>query len=147
MTPQQALMKDARPPHTPSSLSADADATVTGTDIVCLAGLQPQPVEWLSQDRLAAGTLAMLSGEPGLQEKLGSPLAIAAALTRERDPFTGEKLKPATVLYSPAEHAASQVIQPRFAGLLQRRKIRRLVVDFARSGGLAPSGQRGKMLK
>ncbi len=65
MTPQQALMKDARPPHTPSSLSADADATVTGTDIVCLAGLQPQPVEWLSQDRLAAGTLAMLSGEPG----------------------------------------------------------------------------------
>ena len=146
MIPQQALMNDALSPHTPSPLPADADATVTGTDIVYLADLQPQPVEWLWQHRLAAGTLAMLSGEPG-SGKTWVALAIAAALTCGRDPFTGEKLKPATVLYSPAEHAASQVIQPRFAGLLQRRKIRSLVVDFARSGGLAPSGQRGKMLK
>ena len=65
MIPQQAMMKDAILPHKPSPLSADADATVTGTDIVYLAGLQPQPVEWLWQHKLAAGTLAMLSGEPG----------------------------------------------------------------------------------
>ena len=65
MIPQQAMMKDAISPHTPSALSADADATVTGTDIVYLADLQPQPVEWLWQHRLAAGTLAMISGEPG----------------------------------------------------------------------------------
>ncbi|MEA3007305.1 MAG: hypothetical protein QOI94_2574, partial [Acidobacteriaceae bacterium] len=90
--------------------------TVTGTDIVYLADLQPQPVEWLWQHRLAAGTLAMLSGEPG-SGKTWVALAIAAALTRGRDPFTGEKLKPATVLYASAEHAAAQVIQPRFAGL------------------------------
>ena len=134
MTPQQALMKDAFSPHTPSPLSADADATVTGTDIICLAELQPQPVEWLWQDRLAACTLAMLSGELG-SGKTWVALAVAAALTRGRDPFTGEKLKPATVLYASAEHAAARVIQPRFAGLLQRRKIRCLVVDFAPSGG------------
>jgi hypothetical protein len=72
MTSQQALMNDALSPHTPSPLSADADATVTGTDIIYLADLQPQPVEWLWQHRLAAGTLAMLSGEPG-SGKLGSP--------------------------------------------------------------------------
>ena len=146
MIPQQAMMNNALSPHTPSPLSADADATVTGTDILYLADLQPQPVEWLWQHSLAAGTLAMLSGEPG-SGKTWVALAIAAALTRGRDPFTGEKLKPATVLYASAEHAASQVIQPRFAGLLQRRKIRCLVVDFAPSGGLEPSGQRGKMLK
>ena len=116
MTPQQALMNDAISPHTPSPLPADTDATVTGTDIVYLADLQPQPVEWLWQHRLAAGTLAMLSGEPG-SGKTWVALAIAAALTRGRDPFTGEKLKPATVLYASAEHAAAQVIQPRFAGL------------------------------
>src|SRR6202051_4510736 len=118
MTPQQAGMKDALPPHTPSPLSADADAdaNVTGTDIVCLADLQPQPVEWLWQHRLAAGTLAMLSGEPGSGKTWGA-LAIGAGLTRGRDPFTGEKLKPATVLYASAEHPAAQVIQPRFAGL------------------------------
>ena len=116
MIPQQTMMNDALSPHTPSPSSADADATVTGTDIVYLADLQPQPVEWLWQHRLAAGTLAMLSGEPG-SGKTWVALAIAAALTRGRDPFTGEKLKPATVLYASAEHPAAQVIQPRFAGL------------------------------
>ena len=82
MIPQQAMMKDAISPHTPSPLSADADATVTGTDIVYLADLQPQPVKWLTW----------------------VALAIAAALTRGRDPLTGEKLQPATVLYASAEH-------------------------------------------
>jgi hypothetical protein len=116
MIPQQTMMKDALSPQTPSPLPADADATVTGTDIVYLADLPPQPVEWLWQHRLAAGTLAMLSGEPG-SGKTWVALAIAAALTRGRDPFTGEKLKPTTVLYASAEHPAAQVIQPRFAGL------------------------------
>jgi AAA domain len=78
MIPQQAMMKDALSPHTPPPLFADADATVTGTDIVYLADLQPQPVEWLWQHRLAAGTLAMLSGEPG-SGKTWVALAIAAA--------------------------------------------------------------------
>ena len=116
MIPQQPMMNDALSAHTPSPLPADADATVTGTDIVYLADLQPQPVEWLWQHRLAAGTLAMFSGEPG-SGKTWVALAIAAALTRGRDPFTCEKLKPATVLYASAEHAAAQVIQPRFAAL------------------------------
>src|SRR6202000_2851883 len=99
MTTQQTLMNDALSPHTPS---AGPHATVTGTDIVYLAGLQPQPVEWLWRHRLAAGTLAMLSGEPG-SGKTWVALAISAALTRGRDPFTGELLKPATVLYASAE--------------------------------------------
>jgi AAA domain len=65
MIPQQAMSNDPLSPHTPSPLPADADATVTGTDMVYLAGLQPQPAEWLWQHRLAAGTLATISGEPG----------------------------------------------------------------------------------
>src|SRR5882757_1779306 len=90
MTPQQAIMQDALSPHTPSPLLVDANETVTGTDIVYLADLHPQPVEWLWQHRLAAGTLAMFTGEPG-SGKTCVALAIAAALTRGRDPFTGEK--------------------------------------------------------
>jgi hypothetical protein len=54
MTLQQTLMNDALPLYTPPPLSADADATVTGTDIIYLADLQPQPVEWLWHHRLAA---------------------------------------------------------------------------------------------
>jgi hypothetical protein len=48
-----------------NTVAPDADATVTGTDIIYPADLQPQPVEWLWEHKLAAGTLAMLSGEPG----------------------------------------------------------------------------------
>src|SRR5258707_2622297 len=125
MIPQQAMMNDALSPHTPSPLPANADETVTGTDIVYLADLQPQPVEWLWQHRLARGTLAMLSGEPG-SGKTWVALAIAAALTRGRDPFTREQRKPATVLYASAEHPAAQIIQPRLAGA--HRHAARVVV-------------------
>ena len=79
MIPQQAMRNDPLSPHTPSPLPADADATVTGTDIVYLADLQPQPVEWLWQDRLAAGTLAMLSGEPGSGKTWVAPSPPCAA--------------------------------------------------------------------
>ncbi len=75
MIPQQAMMKDALSPHAPSPFPVDADATVTGTDIVYLADLQPQPVEWLWQHRLAAGTLAMLSGEPKISCQTGVVLS------------------------------------------------------------------------
>ena len=86
------MMNDALSPHAPSPLSVDPDATVTGTDIVYLADLQPQPVEWLWQHRLAAGN---------------SISAFVAPKTENKVPL----------------------------------------VDFAASGGLAPSAQPGKMLK
>jgi hypothetical protein len=34
-------------------------------DLVCLSDIEDRPVDWLWQDRLAVGTLAMLSGDPG----------------------------------------------------------------------------------
>jgi hypothetical protein len=65
MIQQQAMLKDALSPHTPSPLPADADAIVTDTDILYLAGLQPQPVEWLCQPRHAATPLDDRVGEDG----------------------------------------------------------------------------------
>jgi hypothetical protein len=66
MIPQQAMMKDALSPHTPSPLPADPDATVTGTDIVYLADLQPQPVEWLAtQARRAKFDIGVRSSKDG----------------------------------------------------------------------------------
>jgi hypothetical protein len=46
-----------------SSLQPDPTATGRRADIVCLSDVQPRPVEWLWQDRLAPGTLSMLSGD------------------------------------------------------------------------------------
>jgi hypothetical protein len=153
MIPQQAMMNDALSPHTPSPLPADADATVTGTDIVYLAGLQRQPVEWRCQHRLAAGTLAMLSGGPG-SGKTWVALAIAAALTRgrKRQPrFAGLHGDPARLVILRRAVSVRSMSSPNSAlrdlEELQRRKIRPLVVDFAASGELVPSAQQGKMLK
>jgi hypothetical protein len=44
-------------------------------------------------------------------------LAIAAALSRGRDPFTCEELEPCTVLYASMEHNSAEIILPRFVGL------------------------------
>jgi hypothetical protein len=112
LSPQQDLPEEAPPPQIP----ADPAVTDSSADIVYLSDLQPRPVEWLWQDRLASGTLAMISGEPG-SGKTWVALAIAAALSRGRAPFTGEKIKPCTVLYASMEHDSSEVIHPRFVTL------------------------------
>jgi hypothetical protein len=101
-------------PDTP--LPSGSKPTVTATELVSLADLEPQPVEWLWPLRLAAGTLAMVSGEPG-SGKTWAAVAIAAAMTTGREPYSGDELEPCTVLYASAEHSAAQVIQPRFAAL------------------------------
>jgi hypothetical protein len=101
------------PPHLLSPLPAESPA---GADFVYLCDLEPQPVEWLWQDRLACGTLAMISGVPG-SGKTWIALALAAALSRGRDPWTGEALEPSTVLYASMEHNSSEIILPRFVGL------------------------------
>jgi putative DNA primase/helicase len=85
-------------------------------DLVYLSDLQPQPVQWLWQDRLAFGTLAMISGVPG-SGKTWVALAMAAALSRGQVPYTGEACEPSTVLYASMEHGSSEVIHPRFASL------------------------------
>ncbi len=111
-SPQQDLPQDAPTPR----ISADPAASESSADIVYLSDLQLRPVEWLWQDRLAAGTLSMISGVSG-SGKTWVALAIAAALSRGRDPFTCEELKPCTVLYASTEHDSSEVIHPRFATL------------------------------
>lgn len=58
----------------------------------------------------------MLSGDPGAG-KTWVALAIAAALSRGRAPFSGEALEPCTVLYASTQNAFSEVVRPRFAKL------------------------------
>jgi hypothetical protein len=58
----------------------------------------------------------MLSGEPGAG-KTFLALAIAAALSRGRQPYSGEQTEPCTTLYASVEHSAAAVLHPRFAAL------------------------------
>src|ERR1700678_1254587 len=87
----------------PSPSPATDSDTASCADFVYLSDLQTQPVQWLWQDRLASGTLAMISGVPG-SGKTWVALAIAAALSRGQVPYTGEACQPANVLYASMEH-------------------------------------------
>jgi hypothetical protein len=63
-----------------------------------LSTVMPCEQKWLWMPYLAAGMLAMLLGNPGVG-KTWIALAIAAALTRGRTPFSGEPRPPAHVVY------------------------------------------------
>src|ERR1700722_12349864 len=126
--PQGDSPQDATPHPSPAESPA-------GADLVYLCDLQPRPVEWLWQDRLACGTLAMISGVSG-SGKTWIALAVAAALSRGRAPFTGEKLEPCTVLYASMEHNSSEIILPRFLAL--HGDLKRFAV--LRGALSAPSG-------
>jgi hypothetical protein len=67
MIPQQAMMKDTLSPHTPSPLPADADATVTGTDIVYLADLHGDPARLVILRR-AVSASSMSSPDSALRD-------------------------------------------------------------------------------
>ena len=90
-------------------------------DLVCLSDIENRPVDWLWQDRLASGTLAMLSGDPG-SGKTWVALAIAAALSRgrvpsNRAPFTADTREPDTILYASAGNEAAELVRSRFVKL------------------------------
>ena len=118
--PDTATVADVLPSQQdspPNGASSPSPAEPTAAvDFVYLRDLEPRPVEWLWQDRLACGTLAMISGVPG-SGKTWLALAIAAALSRGRDPWTCEALEPCTVLYASMEHDSSEIISPRLVAL------------------------------
>jgi hypothetical protein len=111
--PQQP---EPSPAIRPPASAEPGAATDRHADLVCLADIEPRPVDWLWPDRLACGTLAMLSGDPG-SGKTWVALAIAAALSRGRVPSTNHTLQPCTVLYASAANGAAELIRPRFAQL------------------------------
>jgi putative DNA primase/helicase len=107
-------------PQAPGSTNSTAVAD-RQADLVRLSDIEDRPVDWLWQDRLASGTLAMLSGDPG-SGKTWIALAIAAALSRGRvpsnpAPFTAGAREPYNILYASAGNQAAELIRPRFANL------------------------------
>ena len=105
----------------PTAPPGSTAVTDRQADLVCLSDIEDRPVDWLWQDRLASGTLAMLSGDPG-SGKTWVALAIAAALSRGRVPsnpvpFTGDTGETYNILYSSTGNEAAELVRPRFAKL------------------------------
>jgi hypothetical protein len=81
-----------------------------------LSDVEAREVDWLWKPYLANGMLAMLSGDPGAG-KTYITLAVAAAITTGRVPYTGEHREPADVLYLSVENSPEHVVRPRFHSL------------------------------
>jgi hypothetical protein len=107
--PRQPLYGDPTEP----AVSDPTPAATREADLVCLADVEPQPVDWPSKDRLATGTLYLLSGDPG-SGKTWVVLAIAAASQR-REPgnlSASGRADPRTVLYDSSANAPAELVLP-----------------------------------
>jgi len=82
-------------------------------ELLRLSDVRASPVDWLWEPYLAAGTLAMLSGDPG-GGKTYVALAIAAELSNGLMPFTSLPCEPLTTLYLSLENSPEHVVRPRF---------------------------------
>jgi hypothetical protein len=85
-------------------------------DLLTLATVEAKEVEWLWKPYLPIGMLAILNGDPGAG-KTFIALAIAAAITVGKVPYTGEPRVPSHVLYLSVENSPEYVVRPRFDSL------------------------------
>jgi len=97
-----------------SSLRSDCHAQPSRLpELLKLSDVEARDVAWLWQPYLALGMLGMLSGDPGAG-KTWISMAIAAALTVGRVPYSGQQCEPMHVLYLSVENSPEYVLRPRF---------------------------------
>jgi hypothetical protein len=86
-------------------------------NLVCLASVLPEPVEWLIWPYLPLRKLTVCEGDPG-EGKTYAALAMCASITCGRVPISGENgHAPANVLYLTAEDDPRDTLRPRFDSL------------------------------
>lgn len=99
----------------------DIDATTRelttnklSADLVCLADIEPEEIEWLWPDRIAIGKLTMIAGDPGLGKSFVT-LDIASRVSRGTPwPCTGDtQNKVSGVVILSAEDDPADTIRPR----------------------------------
>ena len=89
------------------------EPTAPQHDVVCLADVQREPIDWLWEGRIPFGSVVMLDGDPG-RGKSTLMMDIAARATTGRPmPDGGPPLAPTSVLFIQAEDDAATTMRPR----------------------------------
>lgn len=95
---------------------ASQPAAVRRPDVLCLAEVKPEAVDWLWEPYIPLKMITLLSGDPGVG-KTALALALAARLTRGEGMGEGESCEPGNILYLTTENSPSHVLRPRFDAL------------------------------
>jgi hypothetical protein len=85
-------------------------------DVVCLATIEPEAVEWLWKPYIPLKMLTLVSGDPGVG-KTSLAMALAARLTRGEGMDERQASEPGNVLYLTQENSPAHVLRPRFDAL------------------------------
>jgi archaellum biogenesis ATPase FlaH len=101
----------------------DANEAATGAEradssqeVVCLADVEPEEVDWLWHPYIPLGKVTSIEGDPGLG-KSWMLMAILAALSKGEALFGTSGSDPATCLLVSAEDGLADTIRPRLDGL------------------------------
>lgn len=139
---RNAILSYARKPTPAASGSTQPQA---GPELVNLAEIEPEPVQWLWPDRLALGKLTIIAGDPGLGKSfLTMDIAARVSTGGGWPDRPGAGFEPGGVIILSAEDDPADTIIPRLiAAQADRSRIKALkaVRDLdPHTGTLLPRG-------
>lgn len=80
---------------------------------VCIADVEPKPINWLWPQKIARGKVTMISGDPGLGKSLLTVALASAVSTGARWPVSGGNAPSGSVVMLSDEDAIADTIRPR----------------------------------
>jgi len=100
-------------PHRPVVERIRITRPITRLQTVCLADVQPKPINWLWPEKIARGKVTMISGDPGLGKSLLTVALASAVSTGAKWPVTGGNAPCGSVIMLSDEDAVADTIRPR----------------------------------
>lgn len=95
------------------ALSQAVGHCMPDTDLICLADVKPETIQWLWPDRIALGKITMIAGDPGLGKSLLTVEMAAHVSKGEPWPVDGSHCPRGKVLILSAEDDVADTIRPR----------------------------------